>query len=130
MAIVKKKKNTKLSYLQKQLGISIRTEYHSDAVKLMKMDESTELNAVKRFVEIWSEGVFQQINIFQDFCHHFVFSKYLLFWIDIRSDRYQTIYCKEKASVTSNEDPSSSVWNLSIEFRTKVTFSKVVAVVT
>jgi hypothetical protein len=50
--LLKKKKNTKLSYLQKQLGISIRTEYHSDAVKLMKMDESTELNAVKIFVEI------------------------------------------------------------------------------
>lgn len=70
------------------------------------------------------------INIFQDLCHHFVFSKYLLFGIDIRSGRYHTIYFKEKASVTSNEGVSSSVWNLSIEFRTKVTFSKVVAVVT
>ena len=55
----KEKKNPQLSHLQKQLGISIRTEYHSDAVKLMKMDESTELNGVKRLVELCSEGIFQ-----------------------------------------------------------------------
>lgn len=56
MAIGKKKEkrktHTQNSHLQKQLGMSIRTEYHSNAVKLMKMDESTELNGMKRLVEL------------------------------------------------------------------------------
>lgn len=134
MAIGKKKEkrktHTQNSHLQKQLGMSIRTEYHSNAVKLMKMDESN-LMGWRDWLSFDQKEYFNKlINIFQDLCHHFVFSKYLLFGIDIRSGRYHTIYFKEKASVTSNEDVSSSVWNLSIEFRTKVTFSKVVAVVT
>lgn len=92
------------------------------------MDGTVQLNGAKRWVQLFvqKEHFNKFLNVFQSCCHHFVFSKCQL-GEDGRSGRYQTISFSEKNSITSNKDLNSSAWNLSVELRTSITFSKVVA---
>lgn len=109
--------------------MSIRTECHSDAIKLMKMDETTYLNGVKRLVELFvhKKHLNKLLNIFSAVVTILCFSNVRYLGVDVRSGRYQNTSFSEKTSVINNEDLSSCAWNLSMKFRTWITFSKDIA---
>lgn len=106
--------------------MSIRPECHSDAVKLMKMDETIHLNEVKRLVELFvhKKHLNKLPNTFSAVVILLCFSHVSYLGVVVRSGRYQNTSFSEKTSVTNNEDLSSCAWDLSMKFRTWITSSK------